>query len=155
MYSDRPKTSISIKFCYIRITHRAALRNDLDAMAEDSKRASPSWYVNLQIQMTDKSSRTPSKHWAKLVLGQRPPFCEGSYESLQRLERKNRKVPFLSARERQPRASSDRFLSLSLSTLKPNIFLYPKLTYQVQDSSNNSIILIQILEKVHKNSVII
>ena len=49
------------------------------------------------------------------------------------------------------RASSDRFC---LSPLKPNI-LYPKPTYQVQNSSNNSKILIQILKKRYNNSVII
>ena len=59
---------------------------------------------------------------------------------------------FLSARKRQPRASSDRF---SLSPLKPNIFSYPKFTYQVQNLSYNSKILIQIIEVVHRNSVII
>ena len=53
------------------------------------------------------------------------------------------------------RASSDRFCPVCLTPLKPNVFLYPKFTYQVQNSSNNSKILIQILEEVHKNSVII
>ena len=61
---------------------------------------------------------------------------------------------FFKREKASARASSDRFLSC-VSPLKPNIFLYPKFTYQVQNSSNNSKILIQTLEEVHKNSGII
>ena len=58
---------------------------------------------------------------------------------------------FFKRKKASARASSDCFCPVlsCLSPLKLNIFLYPKFTYQVQNSSINSKILIQTLEEVH------